>query len=104
VLIEVIEDNHYKLKRELKTRLESVSLTRDQEFEVYKKKVESDKAAMQRSLANKNKELQEIRGELDILLKEIDELRGGLGLGLLYSLFIVDLPLKHGLFILDAQH
>jgi hypothetical protein len=75
--IEVIEDNHYRRERELKTRLESVSLTRDQEFEVYKKKVESDKAAMQRTLTSKNKELQEIRGELDFLLKEIDELRGG---------------------------
>lgn len=73
--IETIEDNHYRRERELKNRMESLAMSRESEFEAYKKKCDNDKASLQRILANKNKEVQEIRGELELLLKEIDEMR-----------------------------
>lgn len=69
--IEMLEDGHYRREQTIRTQLDTLSLSKDQEMQQLRRKHEAEVVALQRLLTIKSQEIEGFKGELEMILSEM---------------------------------
>jgi len=73
--IEMLEDGHYRREQTIRTQLDSLSHSKDQEMQQLRRKHEAETTALQRLLTSKSQEIEGFKGELEAILSEMAKLQ-----------------------------